>query len=272
MSNENKNQPKTVLSPSQVVEAARRIDRLTSSEIIDQICDIFYEFHGDRLYGDDPAIYGGMGQIGDHKVTIVGTEKGHTIESNIARNFGSPHAEGYRKAIRLFKQAEKFNRPVITLINTSGAFCDTEAEDRGVGEAIAQSMQVLGQLKVPVIAILIGEGGSGGALALATANQVWMMEQAMYSILSPEGFATILWKDASRKDEAAELMKFTATDLYDLGVIDKIIPELKANGDKLSNRRLLRQLKTLITSSLDEMATWSADQLVNQRISRFRKY
>ncbi|MGH2066955.1 carboxyl transferase domain-containing protein, partial [Aerococcus sp. L_4] len=211
--------------PAEVVTASRDINRLTTSELAKKICDVFYEMHGDRRYGDDGAIVGGVGQINGRAVTIVGTEKGHSVQENIKRNFGSPHAEGYRKAIRLFEQAEKFNRPVITIVNTSGAFCDVEAEDRGIGQAIAESMQTMAGLTVPTITILMGEGGSGGALALAVSNKVWMMENAMYSVLSPEGFATILWKDPSRVPEAAEYMKFTAPDLLNFKVIDQIIPE-----------------------------------------------
>lgn len=259
----------TPLDPNYVVQQARQIKRLTTSEIIAEITDMFYEMHGDRKFGDDQAIYGGVGKIDNHLVTIVGTQKGHTIEENIQNNFGSPHAEGYRKAIRLFEQAEKFQRPVITFINTSGAFCDIEAEDRGIGEAIAKSIQAMGKLTVPSIAILIGEGGSGGALALATSNTVWIMEQAMYSILSPEGFATILWKDSSRSKEAADLMKITSTDLRELGIVDDIIAEIDADGNRMDSQDIVQQIKAKI---IDELEKWQDQDGETIRLAREQRF
>lgn len=212
---------------NEIVKNARSVERLTTKEFAEQLFDSFFEMHGDRRFGDDPAIIGGVGLLDGSAVTVIGTQKGRDIKENVYRNFGSPHPEGYRKAIRLMKQAEKFNRPIVTFINTSGAFCDVESEDRGIGEAIAESLLVMSQLTVPILSIFIGEGGSGGALALAMGNKVWMMENAMYSVLSPEGFASILWKDSSRSKEAAEIMKLTPTDLLELEVIDKIIPETR---------------------------------------------
>lgn len=262
----------TPLDPNYVVQQARQIKRLTTSEIIAEITDMFYEMHGDRKFGDDQAIYGGVGKIDNYLVTIVGTQKGHTIEENIQNNFGSPHAEGYRKAIRLFEQAEKFQRPVITFINTSGAFCDIEAEDRGIGEAIAKSIQAMGKLTVPSIAILIGEGGSGGALALATSNTVWIMEQAMYSILSPEGFSTILWKDSSRSKEAADLMKITATDLRELGIVDDIIAEIDADGNRMDSQDIVQQIKAKIIDELEKWQDQDGEMIRLAREQRFQQF
>ncbi|HCT97661.1 MAG TPA: acetyl-CoA carboxylase carboxyl transferase subunit alpha [Aerococcus urinaeequi] len=257
--------------PAEVVTASRDINRLTTSELAKKICDVFYEMHGDRRYGDDGAIVGGVGQINGRAVTIVGTEKGHSVQENIKRNFGSPHAEGYRKAIRLFEQAEKFNRPVITIVNTSGAFCDVEAEDRGIGQAIAESMQTMAGLTVPTITILMGEGGSGGALALAVSNKVWMMENAMYSVLSPEGFATILWKDPSRVPEAAEYMKFTAPDLLDFKVIDQIIPE--HYGKKALDHDVQAQLiKEMVLEEFDQQFAMSKADLIAAKEARFNQF
>lgn len=257
--------------PAEVVTASRDINRLTTAELAKKICDVFYEMHGDRRYGDDGAIVGGVGQINGRAVTIVGTEKGHSVQENIKRNFGSPHAEGYRKAIRLFEQAEKFNRPVITIVNTSGAFCDVEAEDRGIGQAIAESMQTMAGLTVPTITILMGEGGSGGALALAVSNKVWMMENAMYSVLSPEGFATILWKDPSRVPEAAEYMKFTAPDLLDFKVIDQIIPE--HYGKKALDHDVQAQLiKEMVLEEFDQQLAMSKADLIAAKEARFNQF
>ena len=257
--------------PAEVVTASRDINRLTTSELAKKICDVFYEMHGDRRYGDDGAIVGGVGQINGRAVTIVGTEKGHSVQENIKRNFGSPHAEGYRKAIRLFEQDEKFNRPVITIVNTSGAFCDVEAEDRGIGQAIAESMQTMAGLTVPTITILMGEGGSGGALALAVSNKVWMMENAMYSVLSPEGFATILWKDPSRVPEAAEYMKFTAPDLLDFKVIDQIIPE--HYGKKALDHDVQAQLiKEMVLEEFDQQLAMSKVDLIAAKEARFNQF
>lgn len=257
--------------PAEVVTASRDINRLTTSELAKKICDVFYEMHGDRRYGDDGAIVGGVGQINGRAVTIVGTEKGHSVQENIKRNFGSPHAEGYRKAIRLFEQAEKFNRPVITIVNTSGAFCDVEAEDRGIGQAIAESMQTMAGLTVPTITILMGEGGSGGALALAVSNKVWMMENAMYSVLSPEGFATILWKDPSRVPEAAEYMKFTAPDLLNFKVIDQIIPEYY--GKKALDHDVQAQLiKEMVLEEIDQQLAMSKADLIAAKEARFNQF
>ena len=207
------------------VMIARSAERPTSLDYIGTIFDRFVELHGDRYFGDDGAIVGGVASIDGRYVTVIGQQKGRTTKENIKRNFGMPSPEGYRKALRLMKQAEKFHRPIICFVDTPGAFCGLEAEERGQGEAIARNLFEMSSLKVPVLSIFIGEGGSGGALAMAVANEVWIMENSMYSILSPEGFASILWKDSKRAAEAADVMKITAVDLKELGLIEKIIRE-----------------------------------------------
>lgn len=256
---------------NEIVKNARSVERLTTKEFAEQLFDNFFEIHGDRRFGDDPAIIGGVGLLDGSAVTVIGTQKGRDIKENVYRNFGSPHPEGYRKSIRLMKQAEKFNRPIVTFINTSGAFCDVESEDRGIGEAIAESLLVMSQLTVPILSIFIGEGGSGGALALAMGNKVWMMENAMYSVLSPEGFASILWKDSSRSKEAAEIMKLTPTDLLELEVIDKIIPETRRKV-KLKKDEVLLKMRGEIAAALREMKQWDKETIVEQRQERFRTY
>ncbi|UUV99192.1 acetyl-CoA carboxylase carboxyl transferase subunit alpha [Vagococcus luciliae] len=261
----------TKKTANDIVQLARDSNRITTREMIDGLVDNFIECHGDRYYGDDKAVVGGIGFIESRPVTIIGIQKGQTLEENVQTKFGSPTPEGYRKALRLMKQAEKFKRPVITLVNTPGAFCGIEAEERGEGEAIAKNLYEMSQLQVPILSILTGEGGSGGALALAVANDVWMMENSIYSILSPEGFASILWKDSSRALEAAEIMKLTAPDLKKLGVIDKIIKETDEIGD-LSNAQLIGQLKQEILKQLDYYKTCSISELQDQRYERFRKF
>ena len=207
------------------VETARSKKRLTALDYMETVFDGFWELHGDRLFGDDPAIMGGLALLDGQPVTVIGIQKGRTTKENLARNFGMPSPDGYRKALRLMKQAETFGRPVICFVDTPGAFCGLEAEERGQGEAIARNLFEMSDLKVPILSIVIGEGGSGGALAMAVADQVWMMENAIYSILSPEGFASILWKDSKKAPEAAKYMKITASDLYERGLIERIIPE-----------------------------------------------
>lgn len=209
------------------VKIARGTERPTTIDYIGSIFDRFLELHGDRMNGDDGAIVGGIATIDGIPVTVIGQQKGRNIKQNMKRNFGMPYPEGYRKAMRLMKQAEKFHRPVICFIDTPGAFCGIEAEERGQGEAIARNLYEMSALKTPILSIVIGEGGSGGALALGVANEVWMLENSTYSILSPEGFASILWKDSKRADEAAKIMKITAEDLKELRVINKVIDEQK---------------------------------------------
>ena len=255
------------MKPMKIVQKARDINRATTKEWIDEIFDDFIELKGDRFFADDAAIIGGIARLQEIPVTVIGMQKGHTLKENIERNFGQVHPEGYRKSLRLMKQAEKFNRPIITMINTAGAFCGKSAEDRGIGEAIAENLQEMSHLTVPVIAILMGEGGSGGAIALAVANEVWMMEYAIYSILSPEGFASILWKDSTKAEQASELMKFTSKELFEEGIVDKIILEKNRSFKKIAT-----ELQVSLYQSLKEWRTKSKEELVSQRLERFRKF
>lgn len=250
-----------------ILKEARDQGRLTALDFAQGIFDDFIELHGDRNFRDDGAVIGGIGRLNGQAVTVVGIQKGKNLQDNLSRNFGQPHPEGYRKALRLMKQAEKFGRPVVTFINTAGAYPGVGAEERGQGEAIARNLMEMSDLKVPIIAIIIGEGGSGGALALAVADKVWMLENTIYSILSPEGFATILWKDGSRAEEAAELMKITSSELLNMGIIDKIIPE---RGYFTSE--ILEAVKTAIVDELKELSQLSTEDLIEARYQRFRKY
>lgn len=256
---------KRELTAAQTVKAARE-DRYTGQQLIDGIVTDFFELHGDRQSYDDPSIIGGIGMLGQTPVTIIAIDKGVEFAEKVQKHNGSPLPSGYRKAQRLMAQAAKFNRPVITLINTPGAYPGKEAEEMGQGQAIAESILQSMQLTVPVIAIVYGEGGSGGALALASANEVWMFEHATYSVLSPEGFAAILWKDANRSDEAAELLGLTPKDLLANGVIEKIIPDHK-RFDKLS-----AVLQQELTTQLTKYQAMSKEQIVAHRMERFRKF
>ena len=252
------------------VEAARSSKRKTSLEYIEAIFDEFIELHGDRNFKDDKAICCGLGRIGKQNFTIIAQQKGRTTKENIERNFGMPNPESYRKAIRFMKQAEKFKRPVITFIDTKGAYPGVGAEERGQGEAIAKSMFEMAKLKVPTIAIVIGEGSSGGALAIGVANKVFMLENAIYSILSPEGYSSILWKDSSRYKEAAEKMKLTAKDLYDLKVIDKIINE--PDGDENESfQKISKDLRKEINKTVTELNKLKAEDIVENRYEKFRR-
>jgi len=258
-------------SAAEIVAITRKVNRPTSLVFIKEICEEFVQLHGDRYFSDDKAIVGGIGRIGNRAVTIIGIQKGNSIQENIKRNFGSPNPEGYRKALRLMKQAEKFNRPIINLINTSGAYCGIGAEERGQGEAIAKLLFESAGLKVPIISVFIGEGGSGGALALAAGDCVWMLENGMYAVLSPEGFASILWRDPSRSAEAAELMKLTAKDLFENQVIDKIIPESE-EGIEENIKFTTDILKEELITELDKLCTLSVNELLENRYNRFRKF
>ena len=233
---------KNVLTAWERVEIARNPKRKTALDYINEIFDEFIELHGDRCYGDDKAMVCGLGRIENQNYTIIAEQKGRNTKENIERNFGMPNPESYRKAIRIMKQAEKFNRPVITFIDTKGAYPGVEAEQRGQGEAIAKSMFEMAKLTVPVIAIVIGEGSSGGALAIGVANKVIMLENAIYSILSPEGYSSILWKDSSRFKEAADRMKLTANDLYDMGIIETVIKESIENYTKEKNQNIKKTM------------------------------
>ncbi|GEB11068.1 acetyl-CoA carboxylase carboxyl transferase subunit alpha [Streptococcus equinus] len=252
---------------SRILKEARDQGRLTTLEYADLIFDDFMELHGDRHFADDGAIVGGIARLEGRPVTVIGIQKGKNLQENLKRNFGQPNPEGYRKALRLMKQAEKFGRPVVTFINTAGAYPGVGAEERGQGEAIARNLLEMSDLKVPIIAIIIGEGGSGGALALAVADKVWMLEHSMYAILSPEGFASILWKDGSRATEAAELMKITAGELYNMDVVDKVIPE---HG--YFSSEIVEMIKTNLIAELDELSKLSLEELLENRYQRFRKF
>ena len=253
------------------VLTARHKDRPTGSYYIENIFDDFIEFHGDRYFGDDSAIIGGIAFINNIPVTIISITKGANTKENIERNFGMPKPEGYRKALRLMKQAEKFKRPVICFIDTPGAFCGMEAEERGQGEAIARNLMEMSRLKTPIISVLMGEGGSGGALALAVADKVFMLEHSIYSILSPEGFASILWKDGSKVKKASEVMKITAQDLYEYKIIDQIIKE-PYGGAHRNPRRMALYLKKQLLVGLEEIKDQNIDKLLESRYNKFRSF
>ena len=228
------------------------------------------EFHGDRYFKDDHAVVGGIAYFHGVPVTVIVQAKGKTTKENLDRNFSMPSPDGYRKALRLMKQAEKFGRPVICFVDTPGAFCGLEAEERGQGEAIARNLYELSGLKVPVLSIVIGEGGSGGALAMAVADEVWMLENAIYSVLSPEGFASILWKDSKRASEAAEVMKLTAGDLKRLGIIEQVIPEPEDYTEQNMDIVCI-DLEDRINGFLEKYTELSVSELTDRRYNRFRK-
>ena len=249
------------------VKAARAKGRPTGTDFIHKIFTDFTELHGDRRYGDDKAVVSGIARLIDMPVTVIALERGHDTTDKIKRNFGCAHPEGYRKALRQMKLAEKFHRPVICFIDTSGAYCGKSAEERGQGEAIAENLMEMMTLKTPIISVLIGEGGSGGALGLAVADEVWMLENAFYSVISPEGCASILWKDAKKNKEAAECLKLTAEDMKQMKVIERIIPE-----EGLSFPEIFAYLEELLWKTLGEKALQNPDQLLAARYERFRKY
>lgn len=257
------------LTAWQRVELSRRKDRPVGSDYIDALFTDFVEFHGDRYFADDKAIIGGVARFHGMPVTVIAQAKGRNTKENIERNFGMPKPEGYRKALRLMKQAEKFARPVICLVDTPGAFCGLEAEERGQGEAIAKNIYEMSGLKVPVVSIIIGEGGSGGALAMATADEVWMLENSIYSILSPEGFASILWKDSSKAKEAAEVMKLTAENLKSQGIVELVFAEPQTytvqNMDSV-----IMQINEAIEEFLMKYGSMSEQELIRHRYERFR--
>lgn len=262
---------KSQLTPWERVQLSRKPDRPSGSSYIGALFTDFMELHGDRRYGDDPAVMGGIAAFHGIPVTVIVQEKGCGTKENIYRNFGMPMPEGYRKALRLMKQAEKFHRPVICFVDTPGAFCGIEAEERGQGAAIAENLMEMAGLTVPVLTIVTGEGGSGGALALAAGDQVWMLENAVYSILSPEGFASILWKDSARAREAAQVMKLTAADLYRQGIIEEIIPE----PEELNEETLVQVTNILdqeIASFLEVYRAMPEKKLLEKRYERFRKF
>lgn len=255
----------TVNQAYEKVKIVRSNDRPTAFDYINNIFTDFIELHGDRRFSDDAAVVGGIGRLCGVPVTVAAIEKGHTVKERAVRRFGSPVPEGYRKALRLFKQAEKFDRPVICLVDTSGAYCGIDAEERGQGQAVAENLVTLMGLKVPVISVIIGEGGSGGALALAVADRVWMLENAVYSVISPEGCAAILYKDAKRAADAAEALKITAEDSLKNGIIEEIISEKNIGEPEFYNA-----LKSKLSNEINGLSALSKEELTNKRYERFR--
>jgi acetyl-CoA carboxylase carboxyl transferase subunit alpha len=253
------------------VGIARDIRRPTAAYYIEEITDDFFEMHGDRAFGDDRAIIGGIATIDGIAVTILAQEKGDNVREKANRNFGCAHPEGYRKTLRLMKQAEKFSRPLVCIVDTQGAYCGVGAEERGIGEAIARNLLELSRLRTPVICVLIGEGGSGGALALAVSDRIAMLENSVYSILSPEGFASILWKDASRAAEAAEHMKMTAAEVKRLGLIDDVLAEPEG-GAQEQPQWMAQQVKQYIVDALRELQAVGIDDLVEKRYEKLRRF
>lgn len=258
------------LSPWQKVQIARHMERPTTLEIASAMLSDFLELHGDRVYGDDPAMVGGIGFLEGIPVTLIGHQKGRDTKENIARNFGMPHPEGYRKALRLMRQAEKFGRPVITLVNTPGAYPGKAAEERGQSLAIAENLKAMAALTVPVIVVIVGEGASGGALGIGVGNRVLMLEHAWYSVISPEGAAALLWKDAALAEKAAREMRITAQDLLELGVIDEVIPE-PLGGAHQDKTAAIKAIKEAILRHLKALLTLSPEALVNERYEKFRR-
>ncbi len=248
------------------VQAARQKNRTTSMYYIGHIFDGFLEMHGDRRFADDRAIVAGVAWLDTRPVTVIGIEKGVETEEKIRRNFGSAHPEGYRKALRQMKLAEKFHRPVICFIDTSGAYPGIGAEERGQGLAIAENLMAMMGLKVPIISIFIGEGGSGGALALAVADRVWMLENAVYSVISPEGAASIIWKDAGKAAQACEALKMTAQDLHAFGVVERVFSEEKGNFETV-----YKNLRSALMEELKTLSAMTAAELTRKRYQRFRR-
>ena len=245
----------------------RQNHRPTGADYVNGIFVDRVDLHGDRRFGDDPAIVGGVGFLGDIPVTYIAIDKGGDIQDRIAKHFGCPKPEGYRKALRLMKQAEKFGRPVICFVDTQGAFCGADAEERGQGEAIAENILEMMGLKVPVITIVIGEGGSGGALALAAADRVYMLENAVYSVISPEGCASILWKDAGKVANAADALHITAQDMVDFKVAENIIPENFEHFDTMCD-----DMRNILQNDLYQLTKQSTDELLENRYKRFRRF
>lgn len=257
------------LEPWQKMQLARHTARPTTKDYIERLFTSFVELHGDRLYGDDPAIIGGIGKFEGRPVTVIGHQKGKDTKENIARNFGMPHPEGYRKALRLMQQAEKFSRPIICFIDTPGAYPGMAAEERGQSEAIARNLREMASLAVPIICIITGEGGSGGALALGVGNHIYMLENAIYSVISPEGAAALLWKDASQAKRAAQTMKITAQDIMEFGIIDGIIPEPRGGAHRDVDEQA-RAIAQVLRRSLAELEQMSGEELVAHRYEKFK--
>lgn len=266
-----KNEVYNNLTAWEKVGIAKLVERPTALDYIERIFTDFIELHGDRLFRDDPSIVGGIGKLNGRPVTIIGQQKGRDTKEYIKRNFGMPNPEGYRKVLRLMKQAEKFNRPVICLVDTPGAYPGIGAEERGQGEAIARNLMEMANLRVPLVSIVIGEGGSGGALAMAVADEVWMLENAIYSILSPEGFASILWKDSSRAKEAAEVMKITAEDLKNFGIIDRVVKEPLGGAHK-NVEETAENIKAVLSETISKLSEYDIEELLNKRYNKFRSF
>ena len=258
------------MEPWDRVQVARHPERPTTLDYINKIFTDFIELHGDRVYGDDAAIVGGIAAFNGQPVTVIGHQRGKSTKENIRRNFGMPHPEGYRKALRLMYQAEKFGRPIICFIDTKGAYPGKAAEERGQSEAIARNLFEMAGLRVPIISVVIGEGGSGGALALGVANKILMLENSTYSVISPEGAASILWKDASLAKQAAEAMKITALDLKEMGIIDDIIPEVAGGAHKNIEQQVI-MMQHCLTDVLAELNPLSPEQLVEARYEKYTK-
>lgn len=252
------------------VQLARQIDRPNTRDYIDLICEDFIELHGDRHYGDDPAIIGGIGTIDGQPITFIGHQRGHNMKENLARNYGWAYPEGYRKALRLARQAEKFHRPIVTFIDTAGAYPGVHAEERGIGEAIAVNLKTFSMLKTPILCFIIGEGGSGGALGIGVGDKLYMLENSIYSVISPEGFASILLRDAERAREAAQLMKVTAQDVEVFGIIHGIVPEVPG-GAHLDPPFTAKEIKKIINRDLKSLAPRSPEQLVRYRSKKIRE-
>ncbi|GAE34118.1 acetyl-CoA carboxylase carboxyl transferase subunit alpha [Halalkalibacter akibai] len=257
------------LQPWERVQIARHHERPTTLDYIEYLFTDFLEMHGDRFYGDDAAIVGGIAKYKGRSVTVIGHQRGKDTKENIRRNFGMPHPEGYRKALRLMKQAEKFNRPIICFIDTKGAYPGKAAEERGQSEAIAKNLLEMAGLTVPVVCIVIGEGGSGGALALGVGNHIHMLENSTYSVISPEGAAALLWKDASLAQKAAESMKITAPDLKELGIIDEIIHEVKGGAHK-DVAQQSEKMDQVLNQSIQSLSSLSKDELIEQRYQKYK--
>ena len=254
------------MSAYEKVLLARAKDRPTGLSYIENIFEDFIELHGDRRFADDPAIVGGIATLKGQPVTVIAIDKGKDMRERVKRNFGSPNPEGYRKALRLMRQAEKFHRPVVCFVDTAGAFCGMGAEERGQGQAIAENLLEMSGLKTPIVSILVGEGGSGGTLALAVADQVWILENAVYSVISPEGCASILWKDSKKVKDAADCLRLTAQDMADLGVVEQVFPEEKDFAETY------RQIQEELERLLPELQALPVEELLEKRYQRFRKY
>ena len=259
---------KTISAWERVV-LARKAERPKSLDYINNIFTNFIELHGDRNFGDDKSIIGGIAELDEMPGTVIGEQKGKNAKENIDMNFGMPNPEGYRKALRLMRQAEKFDRPIITFVDTPGAYPGVEAEEHGQGEAIARNLAIMSGLKVPIISIIIGQGNSGGALGICVADEIWMLENSVFSILSPEGFASILWKDSSRRDEACELMKLTAQDLYNYKIIDGIINE-PDGGAHMNPEEVIAKLDEMLYERLNVLSILPKEVLIKNRYKKYR--